>query len=148
MKSLRTGGILTVGATAVAVGGLILVTEYTNSDEGEIACGLAVIAAPSAGHWYAGRWLTPGLGVRVAGAIAMAGGALYTFEATEEDFGDEPVGVSLFLAGSAVFIAGAVWDAATLRHTVQRANRRALRDYTLVPVVGPHQSGVAFAGRF
>ena len=94
---------------------------------------------PSAGHWYAGEGVTPGLALRVGAAAAIAGLAMWD---PHLDHGAITIG-GLMLAAHA-WIGGLAWDLATIPRSVRHYNRA--HQHQLTPVITGN--GVAIAGRF
>jgi hypothetical protein len=82
-----------------------------------------LLITPSAGHWYAGRYLTPGLIARLAGAGALVVG--FVLEAPRCAFVShcEPgVGGALMLAGVGAVGIGIGYDAMTSADAVRAYN--------------------------
>ena len=102
----------------VALVGLAARGSSGNGDAG----GLFVLAAgtvlflPSAGHWYAGRFFTPGMITRAAG-ITVAGLGIGLLVASEGYSGE-----NLFWAGAITTGVGVVIDIATAGHEAERYN--------------------------
>lgn len=143
-------------ALALSVGGTVVgyAAMYASVDQGApwlagVGAGLAVIG-PSAGHWYTGHYFTRGLGARVIGAAALAGGAaLYPDDCGADRFDepcpDSPGAVALIITGVVLVIAGTVDDVVTAPGEARRRNRRAV---AFAPIVAPDRTGVALVGTF
>jgi hypothetical protein len=118
-KDPATATLLAVAGTLVpaALVGLTL-RDRDSHDNG----GFAILAAgtllflPSAGHWYAGRFFTPGMITRGAGLTvsALSIGLLIASEGNS--------GANLFWAGAITTAAGVVIDIATAGHEAERYN--------------------------
>jgi hypothetical protein len=142
-KRLRTAIALSWGAfvgpmvaSAVVLGD----APGTAGAVGGIIASGAMVFGPSAGHCYAGRCLTTGLALRVAGAGIVT--AMVVREQTE------PLGFgTLFIGlGTAVslWMTGLIWDAVTLPRAVRRANRE--RAFGIAPLVRGDTAGIALTG--
>ncbi len=109
--------------------------------------GLATsVITPSLGNWYADRWLTVGMGIR------LVSGGLATFvAATQRDEvqcgGATPVfcrrlsntGVTLLGIAGIVYIGGAAYDFKTLRDDMDQYNAR--HRFQWAPVITPSPTG-------
>jgi hypothetical protein len=155
LKSEGLALALSVGGTVVSWG-LLLGADHIAGDDGDqaellgAAGALGVMLAPSFGHWYAGKILTRGLGLRGAGTLTvMIGGAVFLAECPL--FSDEPCqpvwGRLLTIVGASLFAAGTVDDIIAAPRRVRRHNRE-LTELVITPVVTPHAAGLAFGGRF
>jgi hypothetical protein len=106
--------------------------------------GGSLLFGPSVGHWYAGKVLTPGLGVRALGfAIGAAA------------FGGNDVddAISLMLLGTATVLGGAIYDVATAGRSAREYNfEHATRVMPMVaPAIAPDGSAqlrVGVSGAF
>jgi hypothetical protein len=105
----------------------------------------AAIFAPSAGHWYADRFFTGGMGLRALGAT-VSGVALLSLFANDD--GPGAGAEKLFFAGLGVVVVGAVWDIATAGKAVDDWNRANVP--ALTPTVMKTGDGYGFglAGSF
>ena len=92
-----------------------------------LSTGVAIFT-PSAGHWYAERFFTPGMGIRALG-VTVSGLALMA--AIANDDGSSSGAVKLFYGGLGLVTVGAIWDIATAGSAVDDWNRRN------VPAVAP-----------
>jgi hypothetical protein len=146
-KSAWTAGMLSLAATVAPP--LLATMVYGNRSEneredvvGKIALA-SVMIGPSVGHIYAGKFLTIGLGVRVAGfAVAMS--------ATQsDDLGDA---LGRIMIGGILLASGAIADLATVGKSVNEYNAEHARIVpTVTPVMDPNGSirpQVGLAGRF
>lgn len=134
----------------------------TGSDGLATAGILGTLVAPSFGHWYAGAWLTRGMGLRalgittfVAGALAEnegCGGLFYSGhgDPVPEDCGDNfrtTKGTVLLLSGIALFVGGTVDDIASAPRRARRHNER-IQSLAVAPIVRGDGGGFAVSGRF
>jgi hypothetical protein len=148
---LLSGGITHGGALALGV-------LAAFSDDRELApAGVAVFAlssaavllGPSAGHWYAGRIVTPGLVMRVGGVAAGVGAIALISDRAEGEDAMAPLILTVWAMGGAI-IGGAAWDFATIPREVKRHNARvAPLQLGLVPLVTKeHARGLSIVGAF
>ncbi|MGE5185576.1 MAG: hypothetical protein ACM31C_26125 [Acidobacteriota bacterium] len=143
-----------VVGSAAAVGGW---AEGFDQHVGASAGLLAVASiAPSAGEWYAGRILTPGLALRAVGAVALGYLGVEmgcTIGVAGHQFSEgEPCPVSrlggagheeaLLAIGAGSYVAGAIWDVANARDTARAYNRAHARA-SVSPVVLRGPAGLA-----
>jgi hypothetical protein len=164
---LRSGGaafLLSLGGTTLSWG--LLVAGAGEHFGGTNWVGLAgVVLAPSFGNWYAERYFTRGLGVRlvsvaaIVGGFAIAGGSLdlggggwndhgNTPEKTPSEKSAEDLGGMLALVGAIGFVVGTSDDIASAPSNMRDRNRKLSHELGLVPVVTQHQAGLALGGRF
>jgi hypothetical protein len=164
-KNPKTAKVLS--GTAAAVSGAVVVTGFVTAKDGDpfnlpiLYTGLGLLAiTPSLGEFYAGQYLTIGMGVRVAGA----GLAVYTLENYTQpskcplDPPSEPnrcesltEGAYPLLGIAAITFIGGVWyDVLDAGEAADRYNKK--HGYTIVPAVvpGPHgpTPGVLVGGTF
>jgi hypothetical protein len=151
---------LSLGGT-IASWGLVIGAVYAGRDNQGVsstmatAGSLGIVFAPSFGHWYADKYLTRGLGLRVAGGLVVLAGAVVAlaesplFSESEDSGGsDDPVaGPLIALAGVGLFVAGTVDDIITAPRRVRRLNRERA-GFALAPIVTQHGAGLALGGRF
>lgn len=112
----------------------------------------AAVIAPTFGHVYAGDYLSPGLGLRVAGAGLLALGVYdwsLPYHTSSPTLEFSPVGGWLILGGIAAFTTGTIYDIATSRREARRYNR----EHAMVvpmPMATPDgpAAGMGLAGRF
>lgn len=107
----------------------------------------ALVAGPSAGHWYAGerwhalRWTA----IRTAGLTAAVGGIYLAFDATDDDRNLVP-GILLATAGTAAFATGLAWSLFDAHGAAHRANARTRPAYGVQPLLLPGGTGIGIAG--
>jgi hypothetical protein len=143
-KTLRRAAALSWGATVVPMATAMLVIGDDDKSARSTAGGMiatgAMLLGPSAGHCYAGRCLTPGLGLRLAGAGVIA--AMVVRERDERlELGTVIVGS---LAAVSLWTTGLIWDAVTLPRAVRRSNRE--RSLLVAPIVRHDGGGIALTG--
>lgn len=120
-----------------------------------VALGSSVVT-PALGHWYAGTYLTPGMGIRAGAALLAVYGSLHytqtvrcnTFEFMECE---SLTGTGFVVLGiSAIaFVGGAAYDFKTLRESVDAANARFAITPTIMPTrTGPPGAGLVLSGLF
>lgn len=137
-KSPGTALAWSLGGTAAAVGLVALggaMTDRTTGDPTPLGAGLSTVGsltvwvAPSFGHFYADRYWTTGLKVRLGGVLVASAGAIavFTCVASETDgSGDDQCVLPLLLlgAGAGMVIGGAAHDVATAPRAARRYNAR------------------------
>lgn len=135
-KSLGEAYLVSVAATSAPMiaGGLVLGDDPhgARATVGGALMTAGLVFGPSAGHWYCGEGVTPGLVLRVGGFVGVA--ALAVWDPHGES-GMTWLGIGL---GTGALATGFAWDALTLPRAVRRSH--------VVPVVTAN--GVAIAGRF
>jgi hypothetical protein len=164
-KDPRTAKILS--GTAAAVSGAVVVSGFVTAKDGApfnypvLYTGIGLLAiTPSLGEFYAGQYLTIGMGVRVAGA----GIAIYTLEnftrlakcplAPPSDPPEceilEENAYPLLGIAAITFIGGVWYDVLDAGDAAERYNKK--HGFTIVPAVvpGPHgpTPGVLVGGTF
>ncbi|MCA9676890.1 MAG: hypothetical protein KC464_17785, partial [Myxococcales bacterium] len=116
---------------------------------------MGLMLGPSAGHWYAGRTVTAGMGLRAAGATLAVAGAVGSFDKCF--FVEEPCDDSGYLAmallGAGAFVAGVAYDVATADDAAREWNRDHGFSVQVAPTAvrtgaGGVTPGVALAGTF
>lgn len=152
-------------ATNLALGGavlpFVLFGAAAAADDNDTTPALALAGAaslvltPSAGHWYAGKFLTTGMALRAGGALAgTVGFALAIGCAISEgdDCDGGGLGALLFAGGLGALAAGVIYDVATADNAVREYNARATIPVTVVPTAlrsgGSTTPGLAVAGSF
>ncbi len=155
-KSERLATGLSIGGTLAGPAMILIanrIAEKSWNDNGPdalgVAGGLFVLAGPSIGHWYAGRVLTLGLGLRAIGMASLGGGVMANYSCFPEDTtcGHKLVPVIAMVAGGASLLTGTVLDIVTAHREVRGWNAR--HQAVLAPVpMGRGGAGLSFAGRF
>lgn len=127
-----------------------------------LAGGLGFVLAPSFGHWYAGKYFTRGLGLRLLGGAVGSVGLVFALGQAFSGFGDHSsdeeaeseesaVPIVLLLGGLGMYIYGTVDDIMTAPRRVRRHNERLngrLMDVTVAPLAVSRGGGLALTGRF
>jgi hypothetical protein len=114
--------------------------------------GVVMVFGPSAGHWYTGRFLTPGLGIRAGSAVGLTAGALLFAHCASSDVDcgrrdpETYATIGLLSIGTVGMIVGTVWDALDAAPAAHRWNRD--HDVLIAPTVGQSTTGLTLAGRF
>jgi|LNFM01.2.fsa_nt_gb hypothetical protein len=117
-------------ATAISLvgtlaGGAILAASW-NTDSGALllAGTGALMLGPSAGHWYAGKALTWGLPIRIAGAGLTAMGTYQAIGCVIAEDDDDCSAPEMVIGGLVLVGVGAVLDIATAGHSAREYNER------------------------
>jgi hypothetical protein len=108
---------------------------------------------PSFGQWYAGRMLTPGLGLRAGGVGLGYVGLAVLLEDTLDDSSSHDsggVGAGLMLGGAALFVVGGIWDITTAGESARNWNERHTLSVMPTAISTSHgtASGLALTGTF
>jgi hypothetical protein len=156
-KNPKTAKILS--GSAAAVSGAVVLTGFVASKDGEpfnlpiLYTGLGLLAImPSLGEFYAGQYLTIGMGVRVAGA-GLAVYALENYTQPSKCISDPPSepdrckslteGAYPLLGIAAITFIGGVWyDVLDASDAAERYNKKN-GFTTVVPAVMPGPQGPA-----
>jgi hypothetical protein len=121
-----------------------------------IGLGTSVIT-PSLGHWYAGNYLTPGMGIRAAAAAFATFGVLNYSQTVRCNTAEykECTGLKreagIILGVSAIaFVGGAALDFKTLSESVDRYNAQLSITPTILPTAtgAPGAPGLLLYGSF
>jgi hypothetical protein len=149
-KSPAAAFALSFAGTALSVGTFM---AGAGSDSSELALlgAAGILFAPSAGHWYAEKPFTAGLGLRLAGTAGLATVLLTARDRCLEECGVEwPI--HLFVASAVVFASGALLDIVTAPFSAKGYNKRNGIDVSVAPVAIRTASGPAWGlgigGRF
>jgi hypothetical protein len=122
-------------ASVVAFG--VGVNTYNNETYGENGVGLMLIGAasslitPSIGEFYAGRYLTTGMGIRAASAALIWASAANSQGSSN----------ALVVTGMLGYATGVVWDIVDAGHAANDYNRRHAINVTVSPTVITQPSG-------
>lgn len=103
------------------------------------------ILGPSLGEWYSHKWLTRGLGTRLAGGAAVLLGAGIASDSLAHSEGGTVAGVLIAASGVIVVAAGISYDLLDAGPAARDYNRSHLR-IGLAPAVGGR--GLAVVGNF
>jgi hypothetical protein len=155
-KSEKTARAYSVGGALLGPA-LIVIGESLDDGEGDdslsggliLVGGVIGLLGPSAGHWYAGKTFTGGMGLRVLGlATSMVGAFMLIDCSFDEDSrcnGNAPV--LLMLGGAASYVIGTIWDVATADDAARAWNARHA-DVLVTPTAMPGGAGLALTGSF
>jgi hypothetical protein len=150
-----------VGGTLGAYSAIGLAAA-TGSDGLATAGILGALVAPSFGHWYAGTWLTRGMGLRALGITTFVVGVLADNEGcgglfysghgdpVPEDCSDNfrtTKGTALIFTGIAMFVGGTIDDVVTAPRRARRHNEH-IQSLAVAPIVRGDGGGFAVSGRF
>jgi hypothetical protein len=114
-----TATVLAVGGTALPVAGFLSIPSLPQRAEGPmlVASVATLLVAPSAGHFYAGEYLSTGFQIRIGGGAAVGVGTAIMFGCIEGHSDAAAMctygGYALAVAGIATMAVGAVHDIAT-----------------------------------
>ena len=145
-KNRTVGTLLALGGTAVPVLMFVAAINIRDGDTGmnlALASFATMIVAPSAGHWYAGKILTAGMGLRaLGGTVAVL--SLMVLAASE---GDATGAETAFWCGTITLGVGAVYDIATAGSAVDEWNEKHVTVMPTALKVGDGY-GIGVVGRF
>jgi hypothetical protein len=153
-KSPGVGLALSAGGTAASIGliagGLAMASagRVGNPGLGVATVGfIGTLVTPSFGEWYAGKYLTAGLGLRLLGTTVAAIGvsklAICFDDCGGEHINNSGAGTAIAL-GLVTYAAGIVVDVATAPSTVRESNAR--RHAVIKPSILTSPSGGAAYG--
>ena len=149
-KHASTGIALALGSTAAGVG-MFFLGKYTDRPELMAGGAITAIAAPSFGRWYAGEYLTAGLGLRLGGTALAATALFMVMQNRWPDADLDDAAGALAISAGALFVGGMIYDVATTPNAVDRYNTR--RGFSVSPTVvssggGPSGFGLSLGGSF
>jgi hypothetical protein len=129
-RSPRTATALALVGAVLGPSMLYLADHMDNNGSNDkvanalgIGGAVVMLVGPSWGHWYGGKALTGGLGLRALGmGMAMVGAVIMVSCIFEADCPAETGAGLLFLGGSGSYVAGTVWDLATAAKQVRKWN--------------------------
>ncbi len=143
-------GIGTGASVALIAGAFLLPPRSGDIYMPMLWTGLATsVVTPSLGNWYAGRWFTVGMGIR----LATGGFAAYVASTQRQDIqcSDSATpktckeitntGVTLLGIAGIVFIGGAAYDFKTVRDDVDAYNRKHAFQWAPVLTAPPSGAG-------
>jgi hypothetical protein len=113
-----------------------------------------MVIGPSAGHWYSGRFTSPGLAIRAGSAAVLGAGfvGLVHCVSPDVDCGRRDAAsyatIGLLGIGTAGMILGSLLDTMDASHAARRWNREHGLDAVIAPTVMPSGAGLALAGQF
>ena len=137
--------------------GLVLSSVLINVNEGTVykptfyaGVGTSIVT-PSLGHWYAGKWLTVGMGVRAGAALLAVYGITRTqdqpcdVDPTENCPTLTGTGFTVLALAAIGYIGGVAYDLFDTPRSVERYNRLHV---TLAPTASDRSAGLALVGRW
>lgn len=153
-----------ISGVGTGVSGALFLSAFllSKSRDGDVSLPLvftglgSLVITPSLGHVYAGRYLTPGLGVRAAAGLFATWGVLH-FSQTErcdtftykECTGLKREAIIVLGVSAIAFVGGAAYDFKTLPDSVERYNLRFSLTPTILPTTaGPPGAGLVLSGSF
>ena len=113
-----------------------------------------MVLGPSAGHWYSGRFVSPGLAIRAGSAAVLASGFVGLVHCASADVDcdrRDPASyatIGLLTIGTAGMILGTLLDTTDASREARRYNRAHGLDAVIAPTITPSGAGLALAGRF
>ncbi|MBA3452182.1 MAG: hypothetical protein H0T42_03675 [Deltaproteobacteria bacterium] len=161
-KQLMTAQAFSGVGTGVS--GALFLTAFLLSkrNEGDINMPLVYVSlgtsvvTPALGHWYAGRYLTPGMGVRAAAALFATWGVVHYSQTQrcntlefKECTGLKREAIVVLGLSAIAFVGGAAYDFKTLHESVDAYNARFAITPTIMPTTsGPPGAGLVLVGEF
>jgi hypothetical protein len=137
---------LSLGITSASWALLAATTlgEHNDPDGASALFFFGTYLGPTAGHWYAGSYVSRGLGLRTLGIAA-------SLAAIVPDLGCESVSCEgvpwYFWAGLLLYAGGTIDDIITAPRKARKRNEELSR-LSFAPVVTQHSTGLALSGRF
>ena len=155
-KNPNTAMMLSIGASVVGLGGVYLGSTMHGGDTPMMMLGgLVAVIGPSMGDWYVTGTprLTPGFGIRIAGATIMGLGLARAIDtACMDNVCEAPLEnrQSNFLIGigAATIAAGMIYDFATVGRTAERHNASLHLSPQIVSTSHGTAPGFGVAGSF
>ncbi|MEO7731395.1 MAG: hypothetical protein ABIY55_10510 [Kofleriaceae bacterium] len=144
-RSEQAALLLSLGAAAASWGAMGLASATHHYTLTGVAAASSLIT-PSFGHWYAGSSDASWLVLRGAAVATMYVGVLGAF-GCDEGCEHRDASLAMLAVGIAGYVASTVGDIATAPAAARRHNR-ALRPWSLAPMVNRDGGGVAIAGLF
>ncbi len=151
--ALALSGIGTGVSSALIVSSVLFQTDTHEVNSPLLYSGLATsVFTPSLGEWYAGEWLTVGMGVRTAAALLAAYGIQQTDEVRCLSPGVQTckeingTGVAVLGLAAIAFVGGAAYDVLDADDAVDRYN--STHTMILAPTLLPSGGGVELVGTF
>lgn len=153
LKNPDTALAWSVAGTAASVGVVAIGAQTHNSSL--VGWGvLSSLLTPSLGEWYAGKYVTAGMGLRLLGGAVAIAGVAQAFETSCyidcNSSSSSTSGGGLVLVGLATFAGGTLYDIATARSAARDYNtshRLTVLPTVLHPPSGPVY-GLGVGGRF
>ncbi len=146
-KNENTALALSLGGTAASAALVIVGGQANNS--GMISVGLlSSLVTPSLGEWYAGKVLTPGMGIRAASAVATIVGLAESLKCLDAEGSCQTDSAAPVLLGAGLlgYAGGTIYDIATASREARRYNQRHGLTLTVAPTPLRAPSGQATMG--
>jgi len=141
VESRDPGSALALSLGATAAAWTVFGSGVATGRESIVLTGaLAVLVAPSAGEWYAGKPFTAGLGIRAASAAMIIAAEIKAVECDGGDSGCGAVG-PLLVGGLIGLGAGTILDIAVAPRTARAFNDAHRRRMWVTPSVMSAPSG-------
>lgn len=155
-KNPATATWLSIGASAVGAGGILLGSQMHDGDTPiMIIGGLISVFGPSVGDWWANdsARITGPLGVRIIGAtIAGIGLGRAVDQGCDDNVCDAPLqnrhSDTLIGLGVATIAVGTIWDIAVAGRHAERHNARFGLTPTTITTARGTTPGIGLSGRF
>jgi len=143
----KDGGLAvlaSLGGTLVPFVVMMSIADAQDPESRVLLFGATAVLLPSAGHWYAGKFFTTGMGIRAVSGLVSTLSIGLLAQADDGDPGGAVAGAMLGLFGLGV---GAIWDIATASDAVDDWNRA---HATVMPTALKLRDGygVGVVGRF
>jgi hypothetical protein len=157
--ALVISGIGTGASAALVLASVVVVADSGTVHRPTFFVGVGTsLVTPSLGHWYAGEWLTVGMGVRAGAALLAVLGATQTrddrcdVDPTEICPTLTNAGFTLLGLAGIAYVAGVAYDVVDAPDAVERHARTRLPpdpfSMRLVPTTSTHGAGLAVLGRW
>jgi hypothetical protein len=128
-KSETTAQMYSIGGALL--GPLLTMIGSSINDSNDGASGVLVltggvisILGPTAGHWYAGKTVTAGLGLRLAGLVAAGIGIVMLLDCDGDTCDESPNAALVLIAAAGSYLIGTIWDVVTADDSARAWNRR------------------------
>jgi len=154
----------TIGAYGLMVLSGTLARNNSSSNTAELVGtvgSIGVFLAPSFGHWYAGKYWTRGLALRLGSIGVLFGGLLIALssdpcplfgghDTASCDSGSTPdtIAIATVIAAGGMFVWGTVDDIVDAPRRVRRMNAEAGYTLSLAPLRSRDATGIALVGRW
>ncbi len=147
-KDPSTALLLSLGGSA---GSLALFLAGIAQEDGSlISAGvLTSFITPSLGHWYAGNYFTPGMGLRLGGGVLAVAGIAAALGSIDDESSNGDDGATMFVLGAGLYAGGVVYDIATAGGAAERWNAKHLQLAPTLVSSGTHTTvGLGVGGAF
>lgn len=143
--------LLSIAGTVVPSALVLSAAGTENGSAGLFLAGLlGMELGPSLGHWYAGDYLTAGLGMRAGGTALLVVGLGEALQCLDVNDGScHSGGEAPLLIGAGLFVTGSIYDIATAGRAANQWNKEHLRlAPTMISSAGHSTVGVGLGGSF